>query len=72
VGRRPDTDFLIPPSGRTSAVSFVKVDTAVSVRLSRHLKAFLAIENLLDQSYDAVLGFPAPRTMPRGGLEARF
>ena len=72
VGRRPDTDFLIPPSGRTSAGSSVNVDATVSVRLSRHLKAFLAVENLLDQAYDEVLGFPAPRITPRVGLEARF
>jgi hypothetical protein len=37
VGRRPDTDFLIPLSGRTSADSFVKVDATVTVWLSPHL-----------------------------------
>ena len=72
VGRRPDTDFLIPPSGRTAADGFVKVDTALSLRLSRQVRAFLAVDNLLGHAYEETLGFPAPGILPRAGLEGRF
>jgi iron complex outermembrane receptor protein/vitamin B12 transporter len=72
VGRRPDTDFLIPPSGRTAADGFVKVDAAVSLRLSRQVRAFLAVDNLFGQAYEETLGFPAPGILPRAGLEGRF
>jgi outer membrane receptor protein involved in Fe transport len=72
VGRRPDTDFLIPPSGRTAADGFVTVDAAVSLRLSRQVRAFLAVDNLFGQAYEETLGFPAPGILPRAGLEGRF
>ena len=72
VGRRPDTDFLLPPSGRTSAAGFVKVDTAVTVQLLRHVRAFVTVDNLLGQAYEETLGFPAPGILPRAGLEGRF
>lgn len=72
VGDRRDTDFLVPPSGRTHAAGYMRVDVTASWRFSARLEAFIAVDNLLDERYDEVLGFPAPGILPRAGIEARF
>jgi outer membrane receptor protein involved in Fe transport len=72
VGQRSDTDFLLPPSGRTSAAGFVKVDTAMALQLLRHISVFLAVDHLFGQAYEEPLGFPALGISPRAGLEGRF
>ena len=72
VGQRSDTAFLLPPSGRTSAAGLVKVDTAMTLHLWRHVSVFLAVDHLFGQAYEETLGFPAPGIFPRTGLKGRF
>jgi hypothetical protein len=70
--QRSDTDFLLPPSGRTQAGGLVKVDTAMTRQLLRHVSVFLAVDHLFGQASEETLGFPAPGIFPRPGLKGRF
>lgn len=51
------TTMLLP--NRNLAPSYQKLDFGGSYRLNRHLEFFSAIENLADEHYDPVPGFPA-------------
>jgi vitamin B12 transporter len=69
-GRAVDTDFAT----FTNVVhdAFVLVNLAGDIRLTRQVKAFARVENLLDEDYQEVFGY---RTAPRAayaGLSARF
>jgi vitamin B12 transporter len=72
VGRRPDSDFadLQPPL--TSSQSYLNWNLAWTYRINSHLSYFGIIENLLDQSYMEVLGYPALRIAYRTGARVRF
>lgn len=67
VSRRDSSTFLFDPDfgptlllpNRNLAPSYQKLDFGGSYRLSRHLELYSAIENLADEHYDPVPGFPA-------------
>lgn len=77
VGRRRDID---PVFG--SRVDFegqpifnegyARVNASGSYRINRHLTAFARVENLLNDDYQEVLGFPAYRLNFRAGLRLRI
>jgi vitamin B12 transporter len=72
VGRRVDSDFLglQPPliwnSGYTNS------DLAWSYRSSYHLTYYGLVENLLNQKYMEVLGYPALKITYRAGIRVEF
>ncbi len=66
VGRRADSDFL--GLGLTENGSYVRLDARLRVRLHRRLDVFAAGENLLDEDYQEVLGYPALGRSVRAGL----
>jgi len=66
VGRRSDSDFL--GLGLTENDSYVRLDARLRVRLHRRLDVFAAGENLLDEDYQEVLGYPALGRSVRVGL----
>ncbi|HVA00853.1 MAG TPA: TonB-dependent receptor [Terriglobia bacterium] len=72
VGRRVDSDFLgmVPPliwnSGYTNS------DLAWSYRSSYHLTYYGLVENLLNQKYMEVLGYPALKLTYRAGIRVEF
>jgi outer membrane cobalamin receptor len=51
---------------------YVKVNAAGSFMITRRLTAFSRVENLLNQDYEEVLGFPAYRLNFVGGLRIRI
>jgi outer membrane cobalamin receptor len=77
VGRRRDLD---PVSGaRFDAAGrafindgYAKLNLSGSYRINRSLRAFARIENLLNQDYQEVLGFPAYRLNFSAGLRVQI
>jgi outer membrane cobalamin receptor len=73
LGERRDID---PVSGSRFDLSgrpfindgYAKVNAAGSYRLSRQVAAFARVENLLNQDYEEILGFPAHRLNFSAGL----
>jgi outer membrane cobalamin receptor len=77
VGRRRDLD---PISGSRFDLigdpifsdAYKKMNMAGAYKIGRSLTAFLRVENLLDQDYQEVLGFPAYRLNFSVGLRLRI
>ena len=75
-GKRDGTTFmddeffgysmLLPNKDLEAA--YQKVDLSAGYRPIRHLRAFVSIENLLDQDYEASFGFPALGVAARAGV----
>ena len=51
---------------------YAKLNLSGSYRINRGLRAFARIENLLNQDYQEVLGFPAYRLNFSAGLRVRI
>jgi iron complex outermembrane receptor protein/vitamin B12 transporter len=60
-------DFAIP-TGEQQLDSWSRVDVSVGYRLRPHARLFVAVENLLDASYEEYIGFPAQGTAARAGV----
>jgi vitamin B12 transporter len=76
VGRRRDIDPVSGARFRASQPIFndgyEKVNLAGSYHFTNRVTAFARIENLLNQDYQEVLGFPAYRLNFRAGLRLRI
>jgi len=68
VGRRSDSDFQFPPLGLTSNPGYAKWDLAASFRSPHRVTYFAAFENLANDRYQEVLGYPALGRSIRAGL----
>ena len=76
VGRRDGSTFLSDAFGGNSlllpnhdlAAGYQKVDVSGGYRLHRRLRLYAAIENALNQHYEAELGFPALPATVRAGV----
>lgn len=71
-GRQFDLDFSQFPAARVRLESYSLVTLAAKYRIFDGVELFGRIENLLDQSYRAVLGFNTPGIGAHAGLRARF
>ncbi len=60
------------PTGDVTLPGHERVDLAVSYVLTPHFTLKLAVDNLFDQHYEDVVGFPAPGAVVRGGISARL
>ncbi|MFL6274444.1 MAG: TonB-dependent receptor [Blastocatellia bacterium] len=77
IGRRRDIDPVtgarFDGAGRAfTNDGYAKLNLSGSYRLSRALRAFARIENLLNQDYQEVLGYPAYRLNFSAGLRLRI
>jgi vitamin B12 transporter len=77
VGRRHDIDPVtfasIDAMGNPVLnESYWKLNLAGSAHLTRNFSLFTRIDNLLNQDYQEVLGFPAYRTNFTVGIRVRF
>lgn len=70
VGERPDSDFL--GLGLDSNPGYGRLDARARVRLGRGFEAYVIGENVLDESYQDVLGYPALGRSVRAGLRLRL
>jgi vitamin B12 transporter len=69
VGRRADSDFV--GLGLMENIAYTRVDARAQIRIHRGIEAFVVAENLFDESYQEVLGYPALGRSFRGGLRLR-
>ncbi len=69
VGRRADSDFSA--LGLVANEAYTRVDASADFALHPRLRAFAAVENLLDKRYQEALGYPALGRSLRLGLMLR-
>jgi vitamin B12 transporter len=69
VGERADSDFV--GLGLTRNPGYQRLDLRGRARLFRGLEAYVVAENVLDEDYQEVLGYPALGVSARGGLRYR-
>ena len=69
VGRRADSDFF--GLGLSSNDGYSRVDARVRLRITRRLEGFVVGENVFDERYQEVLGYPALGRSVRAGLRLR-
>lgn len=80
ISRRDDSTFLIDTNfGNTLLLpnhnldsSYQKVDLYGSYQIARHLTAYTSMENLLNQHYQEVYGYPALPFTIRAGMKFTF
>jgi vitamin B12 transporter len=78
VGRRDDVDFNQFPSQRVELPAYAIVDVAAELEILRAgtgrpgLGGTLRVENLFDEEYDQVVGFPGRPRGVFGGARFRF
>jgi vitamin B12 transporter len=69
IGRRADSDFL--GFGFTHAPGYVRIDTGAWCAVRPRITAYANVENLLDRSYQEVIGYPALGINFRAGMRFR-
>ncbi|MFB3917152.1 MAG: TonB-dependent receptor [Terriglobales bacterium] len=72
VGRRPDSDFLVPPLGITSAAGYGRLDVGGWYAITSRVTAYANVANVLNKHYEEVVGYPALRANFRAGLRLRI
>ena len=65
-------DFQIPVPEMNIAGSYTNVNLAFSQDISRDLKAYVRLDNLLDNDFQEFVGFPNPGFSIRAGLRYSF
>jgi len=70
VGRRPDSDFL--NFGIDHAAGYALVNTGGWFSVNRYMTAYVNIENVLNRSYNEVVGYPALKANFRAGMRFRI
>ena len=68
-GSRPSSSI---PGGDESLPSYARFDVAVSRSLGKDMQLQLAVDNLFDEDYEVVAGFPSAGLQARVGLRKRF
>ena len=70
VGRRPDSDFL--GLGIDHAAGYARVDLGGWYEIQSRVTAYANVENVLDKSYNEVVGYPGLPVNFRAGLRFRI
>jgi outer membrane cobalamin receptor len=70
VGRRPDSDFL--GFGIDHAAGYALVNLGGYYKLTSRITAYANLENVLNQSYNEVVGYPALGANIRAGMRFRI
>lgn len=72
VGPRPDLNFSTFPATRVTDAGYVNLDLALACDLNKHFAVFGRVENVLNDEYEEVFGFPALGRTWWAGVCARF
>jgi vitamin B12 transporter len=80
VSRRDDSTFLVDTyfgntlllPNRNLDSAYQKLDLYVSYQLTKHITAYSSLQNMLNQSYQEVYGYPALPLTVRGGMKFTF
>ena len=67
VGRMVDNSV---PTGDVNLPGHSRVDLAVAYQVLPNLNLHLGVDNVFDQHYEDVVGFPTPGAIVRGGISA--
>jgi len=67
VGRMVDNSV---PTGDVTLGGHTRADLAVAYQVLPNLNLHLGVDNVFDQHYEDVVGFPAPGAIVRGGISA--
>ena len=70
IGPRSDNDYYTSSTAVLSA--YTKLDLALRWQVQKHLEIFARVENLTDEHYQEVFGYPALGRGFYGGLRAQF
>lgn len=70
VGERPDIDEST--FSRAMNPSYVRIDLAAQWQATERFAPYARLENLADEEYEAVLGYPSPGRTWIGGLAVEF
>lgn len=70
VGRRPDSDFL--GFGIDHAAGYVRADLGSCYAINTRITAYVNVENVLNQHYNEVVGYPALGPNFRAGMRFRI
>ena len=69
MGERQDADYVF---GITRSPAYANVFLSASYNATTHLTPFLRIDNLTNESYSEVLGYPALSRNAIGGLRVTW
>jgi vitamin B12 transporter len=58
------------PTGDVNLRGHARADLAVTYRVLSNFALHLGVDNLFDERYEDVVGFPAPGAIVRGGISA--
>jgi iron complex outermembrane receptor protein/vitamin B12 transporter len=80
VSRRDDSTFLVDTDfgntlllpNRNLDSAYQKIDLYASYQIAKHLTAYTAMQNVLNQSYQEVYGYPALPFTVRAGMKFTF
>jgi len=72
VGRRPDSNFDTFPTARVELPAYTKLDLGLRWNVCKNLELYGRAENLLDQKYEDVFGYPALGRFVAAGVVAKF
>jgi outer membrane cobalamin receptor len=68
IGRRRDSDFFALPVPLTQVAGYARLDAGGWYKIKRYVTAYANVENLLNQHFENVLGYPALTANVRAGL----
>jgi vitamin B12 transporter len=69
---RLESDFRVFPSQNVFNPGFIQSDVAVHYQIIPAMRVRARVENIFDEDYEPVLGFPAPGRGAYAGIEASF
>jgi vitamin B12 transporter len=80
VSRRDDSTFLVDTEfgntlllpNRNLDSAYQKIDLYASYQIAKHISAYGAVQNLLNQNYQEVYGYPALPITVRAGMKFTF
>lgn len=72
VGQRADTNFSTFPAQRVTNAGYMRIDLGLNCDVCKHFSIFGRVENLIDDKYEEVFGFPALGRVFWAGGVAKF
>lgn len=72
IGNRPDSDFFVLPTPIASVPGYARFDLGGWYALHPRVTAYANVENMFNQRYQEVAGYPALKANFRAGLRFRL
>lgn len=72
VGKREDLDFTTLPATRVTLADYTLSNTIISYDITPQVQAYVRMDNILNEQYEMVKGYGAPRFSAYGGITLNF